>query len=104
LAAAPPPSAFVLQSYPNPFNAATRIDFALPQDAEVQLSVFDLTGREVQQLLAGERAAGNYRALWNGKNREGVELGSGVYFLRLRYRAGQTGPWAQLVQRVTMLK
>jgi hypothetical protein len=104
LAAAPPPSAFVLQSYPNPFNAATRIEFALPQDAEVQLSVFDLTGREVQQLLAGERAAGNYRALWNGKNREGIELGSGVYFLRLRYRSGQTGAWAQLVQRVTMLK
>jgi chitodextrinase len=104
LAATPPPTAFVLQNFPNPFNAATKIDFALPHAAEIQLSVFDLTGREVQELTAGALPAGNYQAVWNGKNREGMALGSGVYFLRLRYRAEGNGVWAQIIRRVMMIR
>jgi hypothetical protein len=104
LAATPLPTAFVLQNFPNPFNAATKIDFALPHAAEIELSVFDLTGREIRQLTAGTRAAGNYQALWNGKNREGADLGSGVYFLRLRYRTDGNNAWSQMVRRIMMIK
>jgi len=109
LAATPRPTAFALHNYPNPllasaFNAAMQINFALPQEAEIQLAVFDLIGREVRELVAGTLAAGNHQAVWNGKNREGMALSSGVYFLRLQYRTGQTGAWSQLVQRVMIVK
>jgi|GEM_PF-2494563 len=101
---APMPSAFALQNYPNPFNAATRIRFALPQDSEIELTVFDLGGRLVHELFNGSRSAGNHEMIWDGRNREGNELSSGIYLVRLRYRAEEFGDWSQLVQRVTMTK
>jgi hypothetical protein len=104
LDAAPLPTAFTLQSYPNPFNAATRIRFALPQDSEIQLTVFDVGGRLVHELFNGSRAAGNHEMIWGGRNREGNELSSGIYLVRLRYRAGENKTWSQIVQRVTMMK
>jgi DNA-binding beta-propeller fold protein YncE len=98
------PSTLALQNYPNPFNAATRISLSLPHDAEIHLSIYDLAGREVQELMAGSRAAGYYKITWDGRNREGSALSSGVYLLRLRYRAGESGAWSQLVRRVLMVK
>jgi predicted GH43/DUF377 family glycosyl hydrolase len=99
-----PPEKFSLNNYPNPFNAATRIHLALPQEAEIRLSIFDLTGRELHVLLTGTRAAGNYEMAWNGKNQRGLELGTGIYLLRLRYRTEGTGAWSQMVRRVMMIK
>jgi phosphodiesterase/alkaline phosphatase D-like protein len=101
---APIPTAFALQNYPNPFNAATRIRFALPHDSEIQLTVFDLGGRLVHELFNGSRSAGNHEMIWDGRNREGNELSTGIYLVRLRYRAEKSGAWSQLVQRVTMAK
>lgn len=102
--ASPLPEKFTIVNYPNPFNAATRIQITLPRPSEVQLSVFDLTGREVQTLLTGSRPAGNYEIVWNGKNPHGLELGSGIYLARLRYRATANAPWSQMVHRVLMVK
>ena len=101
---APMPTAFILQNYPNPFNAATQISLALPHNAEVHLSVYDLAGREVKELLTGSRVAGNYEITWDGRNREGSVSSSGVYLLCLRYRAGAGSAWSQLVRRVLMVK
>jgi hypothetical protein len=102
--AAPLPLQFALQNYPNPFNAVTRIHLALPQETELRLSIFDLTGREVHELLTGTRAAGNYEIIWNGKNQRDLELGTGIYLLRLRYRTEGNGAWSQMVRRVMMVK
>ncbi len=107
LAAAPAtiaPAVFALQNYPNPFNAETRINVALPQDAGIHLAVYDLTGREVQELLVGSRLAGNYEITWDGRNRDGIISSSGVYLLRLRYRTGASSAWSQVVHRVLMVK
>jgi hypothetical protein len=104
LSSSPLPSQFALHNYPNPFNAATHIQAALPQEAEIHLSIFDLTGREVHELMAGLHAAGNYEFIWNGKNRHGIEFGSGIYLLRLRYRTDENGAWSQIVRRVMMIK
>jgi len=101
------PEKFALSNYPNPFNASTRIQLALPRPCgEVELAVFDLTGREVSRPtgLAGSRPAGNYEIIWNGRDRRGVDLGTGIYLLRLRYRTPGTGAWSQLVRRVLLVK
>jgi hypothetical protein len=95
-----------LQNYPNPFSArgTTRIRFDLPQAAEIEVNVFDLTGREVLELANGYRRAGNHEVIWNGRNRAGAEMSTGIYFVRLRYRAEPSGVWSQLLRRAVMMK
>lgn len=102
--ATPLPEKFALNNYPNPFNAATRLQLALPREAEVELAIFDLTGREVQQLLLGSRAAGNHEIIWNGRDHRGIELGTGIYLARLRYRTNANEVWSQIVHRVMMVR
>jgi hypothetical protein len=71
------------QNYPNPFNPATRITFALPEQASVSLRVYDVLGREVATLASGLMAAGYHTAVWNGVTGSGTDVSSGVYFYRL---------------------
>ncbi|MGH7451862.1 MAG: FlgD immunoglobulin-like domain containing protein, partial [bacterium] len=97
------PAAFNLQAYPNPFHTATQIQFVLPQAAEVKMAILDLDGREVQELITASFAAGEHVVAWDRKNRTGSKLSSGIYFVRLRYRAAQTNAWSQAVQRIIML-
>ena len=73
------PSRFTLeQNYPNPFNPSTKIRYALDETAEVTLSVFDISGRLVDLLDAGTRAAGVYEATFDAG-----DLPSGTYVYRL---------------------
>jgi len=79
------PTSFVLsQNYPNPFNPTTTISYVLPEAVDVDLIVFDITGREVTRLV-DHRAhnAGRYDILWNGLNAEGERVASGLYFYRI---------------------
>ncbi|MBS1552985.1 MAG: T9SS type A sorting domain-containing protein [Bacteroidetes bacterium] len=67
------------QNYPNPFNPVTKINFELPEDAIVNITVYDLLGREVVKLINNDfRKAGVYTVEFTAKN-----LSSGVYFYRL---------------------
>lgn len=66
------------QNYPNPFNPETTIRYSLSEEAEVKLTVFDITGREVAELVSGSRTKGNHSVNFNAEN-----LTSGIYFLRL---------------------
>jgi hypothetical protein len=93
-----------LDNYPNPFNISTRTRFELPEAAEVILTVFDLAGREVQQLKAATLPAGRNELIWNGQNREGQELSSGVYLLQMRYRPLSAATWSEIVRRMTILR
>lgn len=67
------------QSYPNPFNPQTRIQYALPVANHVTLEVFDLLGRHIQTLINEEQAAGAYSVLFNGR-----DLSNGTYLYRLK--------------------
>jgi flagellar hook assembly protein FlgD len=58
----------------------------------------------VHELFNGSRPAGNHEVIWDGRNREGNELSSGIYLVRLCYRAGENKTWSQIVQRVMMMK
>jgi hypothetical protein len=72
------------QNYPNPFNAATLIRFELTRSARVTLDVFNILGQQVTTLIDGEPySAGSHTIAWNGRNRAGCDVASGVYFYRL---------------------
>ena len=67
------------QNYPNPFNPATMINFVIPQKSSVTLSVYDLSGKLVSQLINNEiRTEGSYSYEFDGSN-----LSSGLYMYRL---------------------
>ncbi len=82
-ATAPPAVPLLDQNRPNPFNPRTELSYTLPRDALVRLAVHDARGREVAVLAEGPRPAGAHRLDWDGRDRQGRELPSGVYFLRL---------------------
>jgi Subtilase family/FlgD Ig-like domain len=69
--------------YPNPFNPSTQVSFVLKEPARVSLVVFDILGREVTTLASGFHPAGRSVATWNGADKSGRAVGSGVYFARL---------------------
>jgi hypothetical protein len=79
------PTAFALfQNYPNPFNPETNILFNLPEEAEVELRIYNIQGRLVRSLVHETRAAGQHAVRWDGRDDSGREVASGVYFYELR--------------------
>jgi hypothetical protein len=74
------PSQFSLsQNYPNPFNPTTKISFTLPEDRFVNLSIYNLLGQKIQELINGHLSKGTHPITWNG-----AEFSSGVYFYQLK--------------------
>ena len=70
-------------NYPNPFNAGTTIEYALPKAAKVELAIYNIKGQQVRQLVQGLQQPGHKKLTWNGKDNRGKDISSGVYFLRL---------------------
>ena len=79
----PPPTAFGLCNYPNPFNPTTTIRFELPQDAPVNLCIYNLKGQRVKELVDTTLRIGQHQALWDGTDSRGIHVASGVYYCRL---------------------
>ncbi len=78
------PEQFALhQNYPNPFNPSTTIRFDLPVATAVHLIVYDLLGREVVRLVDQQMGAGYHHQVWNGRDRNGRELPTGMYIALL---------------------
>jgi hypothetical protein len=63
------------QNYPNPFNPLTAISFDLPEESDIKLKVYDITGKMVEELVDEVLKAGSYKVSWNASN-----YSSGVYF------------------------
>jgi hypothetical protein len=73
------------QSQPNPFRDATTIRYSVfGERARVELTIYDLAGRRVCELVSGEVPGGLHDAVWQGRNGEGRRVASGVYFYRLK--------------------
>jgi hypothetical protein len=84
----PIPSACLLGNYPNPFNAETLIRYSLsPAAIEASIAIFDITGRAVSRLNLGTKSdIGSVN--WNGKDENGSNCASGLYFARLETNSG----------------
>ena len=72
------------QNYPNPFNPATKIEFTLAKSGFVTLRIYDVLGRKVITLVSEHLSSGYKSVLWDGKNDDGKDVASGVYFYQLK--------------------
>jgi hypothetical protein len=79
----------VSQNFPNPFNSETVIQYQLPETADLRVSVFDLKGRRVADLLSGKQEPGDHWVRWNGMSGGGEALPSGVYVYRIEARTAE---------------
>ena len=67
------------QNYPNPFNPSTQIRYALPEDAMVTISIYDMMGRKVRTLVNQSMSPGYHTTLWNATNDNGLPVSAGMY-------------------------
>ena len=94
------PESFALaNNYPNPFNPTTTIQYALPQAADVELTVYNVFGQVVRTLVAEHQSAGRYAVEWDATDDSGHSLSSGIYLYRL-----QAGGEFLKVKKMLLLK
>ena len=80
----PAPATFeLIGNYPNPFNASTSIKYTLPENAHVEIAIYNIQGQLVRTLSKGEKSSGTHIAIWDGKDNIGKQLPSGIYFYKL---------------------
>jgi len=94
----------LLANRPNPVISDTWLPFYLPAAAEVRLEVVDPSGRIVAVLLRGDRAAGSHSVRWDGRDRSGRPLASGVYFCRLHSTDNLNGSRAVQTRAIVLMR
>jgi len=86
------------QNSPNPFNPETHIRFQLPETRHVVLKIFNALGQEIRTLVDNEFAVGEHNVVWDGRNDQGIDVPSGMYFYHLR-----AGSFAQ-TKKMTLMR
>jgi hypothetical protein len=81
------------QNFPNPFNPTTNISFSIPKEGLVKISIYDITGRVVTELVNENLAAGKYNTTWDAS-----KYSSGVYFYKI-----QAGEFTEM-KKMTLIK
>ena len=74
----------LLGNYPNPFNPSTTIKYALPYSSNVELTIYDITGKVVKVFSESGQSAGYQNIVWNGNSQQGSQVSSGVYLYRFK--------------------
>ncbi len=74
------------QNTPNPFNPVTSISYDVPERGHVTLQIYDVSGKLVRSLVNGEKQAGTHTVSWNGLDKSGMQVSSGVYLYRFLFR------------------
>jgi len=96
----PPSSGLALmRAHPNPFNPSTTIPFALAGDSTVELSIYNVNGRLVRQLMEESLPAGDHSVVWDGRDSAGLRLPSAQYFYTLTVNGSVVG-----TQKAVILK
>jgi hypothetical protein len=73
----------LFQNYPNPFNSSTIITYEIVKEGHVTMEIYDILGREVRELVSKSQKPDHYKVTWDGRNNQGKEVASGIYFYRL---------------------
>jgi len=89
----------ISQNYPNPFNPSTAIRYSLPRASTVNVSVFNLLGEKIDELVNTELQPGIYEAVWNASR-----FSSGVYFISVEAKPLGGGEIFRSVRKTIMLK
>ena len=93
------PQGFVLeQNFPNPFNPSTTLRYELPEDGLVNVTIYDMMGRQVSTLVSSQQAAGYKSIQWNATNDFGKPVSAGVYLYQI-----QAGEFVQ-TKKMVLLK
>ena len=93
------PEVFALhQNYPNPFNPTTQIKYDLPEDALVNITIYDVMGRSIRSLVNNQQKAGYRSIQWNATNNLGEPVSAGMYIYMI-----QAGEFRQ-VRKMVLLK
>ncbi|MFZ4619586.1 MAG: putative Ig domain-containing protein [Bacteroidota bacterium] len=78
------PTVYALeQNFPNPFNPSTTINYQLPNESRVSITVFNMLGQQVKQMVDADQAAGYHSIVWNGMDNNGSPVSSGVYLYKI---------------------
>ena len=79
------PTGYVVSNnFPNPFNRGTNIPYQLTAEGHINLSIYDLTGKEVRSLVNNMQLAGNYQIWWDGTDNNAHAVASGIYIVVLK--------------------
>jgi len=85
------------QNFPNPFNPTTTISYDLPERSDLNLTIYDVTGRDMVILENQEQPAGHYEFQWNGVDESGNQVSTGIYLARL-----QAGEYSKTIKMVLL--
>ncbi|MFA6978580.1 MAG: S8 family serine peptidase [Ignavibacteriaceae bacterium] len=77
-----PDNYYLDQNYPNPFNLSTTIQYGIPAKTAGKIVIYNILGQQVRTFDLGEREAGRYKIMWDGKNNYGSVISTGVYIFR----------------------
>lgn len=99
----------LLHNYPDPFNPETWIPYELADDANVSIDIYNVNGGLVRHLMIGQQPSGSYidtskAAYWNGKDNNGTDVASGVYFYTLTAVGTHRGSDFSQTKRLVILK
>ena len=95
----PIPDKFTLHNaYPNPFNPTTTLRYDIPEDALVNITIYDMMGRQVSNLVSSHQNAGYKSIQWNATNNEGQPVSAGLYLYTI-----QAGKFRQ-TKKMVLLK
>ena len=86
------------QNYPNPFNPTTTLRYDLPEDAMVNITIYNMMGRKISTLVSSQQTAGFKSVLWNATNDKGSPVSAGLYLYTI-----QAGEFRQ-TRKMVLLK
>lgn len=88
----------LLKNYPNPFNPYTTIDFRIPKREFVDIIIYNILGQEITRLKNEYLSPGTYSVKWDGKDKSGIPVSSGLYIYVLKTKR------KYLSKRMTLIK
>jgi hypothetical protein len=80
----------LFNNYPNPFNPETVVEYSVKEKSTVSLSIYDILGRKIYEIEQPEINSGRYEMRWQGTNKYGEKVSSGVYILEMSAKSLET--------------